>query len=133
VQKGGGVKQLTACRTAAAQSPPAAASCLLGFLDGAHWGCKAKGRRTGVTPAAGESSAESQPGPFRRSRVVLDSQPRVGLYGIVDGDAGKRRWSGNPVGGGSAGERRPASGQRAAALLWLRRGGVGGAASPGSR
>jgi hypothetical protein len=59
VQKGGGVKQLTACRTAATQSPPAAASRLLGFRDGAHWGWKARGRRTGETPAAGESSGES--------------------------------------------------------------------------
>jgi hypothetical protein len=128
VQKGGGIKQLTACRTAAAQSPPTAASRLLGFLDGAHWGWKARGRRTGATPAAG-IIRRVPAGAVRRSRVVLDAQPQVGLYGIVDGDAGKRRWSGIRWVGHSAGERRPASGGD----VVVAQGGVGGAASPGSR
>jgi hypothetical protein len=50
VQKGGGVKQLTACRTAATQSPPAAASRLLGFRDERTGAGRQGGRHTGEMP-----------------------------------------------------------------------------------
>jgi hypothetical protein len=80
------VEQLTAGRgaagaDAAAQSPPTAASPLLGISRRG-----ALGRRTGqaATSAAGESPGKALLGPFRRSRVILDAQPAgqpIGLRG----------------------------------------------------
>jgi hypothetical protein len=95
------VEQLTAGRgaagaDAAAQSPPAVASPLLGISRRG-----ALGRRTGqaATSAAGESPGEPQPKPFRQIRVILDAQPvgqPIGLRGWRwgSGVGARIRWVG---------------------------------------